>query len=145
MEKMQSLDVGEGRQPAAEEEDDHERGDHDHVGVFGHVARRRTLKPEYSVWKPALSSDSASGRSKGARLSPAMPEIQKTTKETGSRNPYQMCADSWRRTISTQSWSGRRRPPTGRSGRPESHSSGLDDRAQAPMSGYLELGASRRR
>ncbi len=59
--------------------------------------------PEYSVWYPATSSDSASGRSKGARLVSATAEIQKTMKETGIRKPYQTPDDSWRRTISTRS------------------------------------------
>ena len=34
------------------------------------------LKPEYSVWKPAPSSPSASGRSNGARLASAIPAMR---------------------------------------------------------------------
>src|SRR5690606_21610505 len=41
--------------------------------------------PLYSVWKPATSSDSASGRSKGARLHSASVAIKKIT-QTGSSN-----------------------------------------------------------
>ena len=40
-------------------------------------------KPLYSVWKPATSSLSASGMSKGARLVSARPATKKTTKATG--------------------------------------------------------------
>src|ERR1700685_758989 len=36
------------------------------------------LKPEYSVWYPATSSDSPSGRSKGVRLVSAVAAIAKT-------------------------------------------------------------------
>ena len=38
---------------------------------------------EYSVWKPATSSASASGRSKGARLVSAKAVIMKITKPIG--------------------------------------------------------------
>src|SRR5215217_5926368 len=38
----------------------------------------------YSVWYPAISSDSASGRSKGSRLVSANPEIRKMKKEMKS-------------------------------------------------------------
>ena len=40
-------------------------------------------KPLYSVWKPATSSLSASGMSKGVRLHSASPAVKKTTKATG--------------------------------------------------------------
>jgi hypothetical protein len=39
--------------------------------------------PEYSVWKPATSSDSASGKSNGARLFSAMPLMRKMMKPSG--------------------------------------------------------------
>ena len=45
-------------------------------------------RPEYSVWKPATSSDSDSGRSKGARLLAARLAMKKTknaAKANGSR------------------------------------------------------------
>src|SRR5215472_779747 len=37
-------------------------------------------RPLYSVWKPAVNSDSASGRSKGARFVSATMAMAKTTK-----------------------------------------------------------------
>src|SRR5512142_1491 len=38
------------------------------MAVYSARKKRDQRKPLYSVWKPATSSDSASGRSKGARL-----------------------------------------------------------------------------
>src|SRR5919107_769067 len=43
----------------------------------------------YSVWYPAISSDSASGRSKGSRLVSAKPETRKMKNERKSGNTYQ--------------------------------------------------------
>src|SRR5215468_6917856 len=61
------------------------------VNMFAYSARknRENLKPLYSVWKPATSSDSASGKSKGARLVSATPHIKKRRNPTGCRNTYQ--------------------------------------------------------
>src|SRR5271168_3175755 len=53
------------------------------------------LSDEYSVWKPATSSPSASGRSNGARLvSPTM-EMRYMKNDGSSRNTYQTrsCAE----------------------------------------------------
>src|SRR5258705_13500978 len=44
---------------------------------------------EYSVWKPATSSDSASGRSNGVRFVSASAVIMKMTNPTGCVNRYQ--------------------------------------------------------
>ena len=44
--------------------------------------------PEYSVWKPPTSSDSASTRSKGARFVSAKPEMQKNRNGMTSGAPY---------------------------------------------------------
>lgn len=49
-------------------------------------------KPEYSVWKPATNSDSASGRSNGARLLSASDAIKKITQaknKGGIRKTFQ--------------------------------------------------------
>src|SRR5690348_10569291 len=46
---------------------------------------------EYSVWYPVISSDSASGRSKGRRLVSAKLEIQKKRKETARGSANQRC------------------------------------------------------
>ena len=43
----------------------------------------------YSVWYPAISSDSASGRSNGSRLVSAKPEIRKMKNERKSGSTYQ--------------------------------------------------------
>src|SRR6478609_6264469 len=48
------------------------------------------FRDEYSVWKPATSSPSASGRSNGARLvSPTM-AVRYTTNDGSSRKMYQV-------------------------------------------------------
>src|SRR5919204_1459894 len=70
------------------------------VTMLTYSARKNSanFSDEYSVWKPPTSSDSASGRSNGARLvSPTM-AIVKITKLTGStaKNHMSLCA----RTIS---------------------------------------------
>src|ERR1700744_1058515 len=44
---------------------------------------------EYSVWKPATSSPSASGRSNGARLVSPTIEIRYITNDGSSQNTYQ--------------------------------------------------------
>src|SRR5581483_9526610 len=62
--------VGEGPQPTAEPERSGDGRDRDQ------------RKPLYSVWKPATSSDSASGRSKGARLVSATMATAKMKKAT---------------------------------------------------------------
>src|SRR5260370_2276741 len=48
----------------------------------------------YSVWKPATSSDSASGRSNGARLFSAMPLITKITRPMGWYKTNQIESDA---------------------------------------------------
>src|SRR5947209_8718342 len=60
-------------------------------------------KPEYSVWKPATSSLSASARSNGARLQLAIAQVkyvQNAANVNGSWNKYlvQMPPDCWRAT-----------------------------------------------
>src|SRR3569832_378559 len=63
----------------------------DTVIMLMYSARKNSanLKDEYSVWKPPTSSDSASGRSNGARLvSPTM-EITNTAKLGISSQPNQ--------------------------------------------------------
>src|SRR5262245_9995388 len=51
---------------------------------------------EYSVWNPATSSASASGRSKGARLVSASAVIMKITNATGwnTTNQIRLCAST---------------------------------------------------
>ena len=46
--------------------------------MFAYSAMKNiaNLKLEYSVWNPATSSDSASGRSKGTRLVSAMAAVK---------------------------------------------------------------------
>src|SRR5499426_164606 len=41
------------------------------MDAYSSRKKKEKRMPEYSVWKPDTSSDSASGRSKGARLQPA--------------------------------------------------------------------------
>ena len=52
------------------------------VTMFTYSARKNSanFSDEYSVWKPPTSSDSASGRSNGARLVSPTIAITKTTK-----------------------------------------------------------------
>ena len=49
--------------------------------IAAYSARKNSdqRKPEYSVWNPATSSDSASGRSKGARFVSAVPAMMNST------------------------------------------------------------------
>jgi hypothetical protein len=52
------------------------------INTLTYSARKKSANfiPEYSVWKPAVSSDSASARSKGARLVSAVTAMIKITK-----------------------------------------------------------------
>src|ERR1700760_3853808 len=61
------------------------------VTMLTYSARKKSanFSDEYSVWKPPTSSDSASGRSNGARLVSPTIEIANTTKLTGSSQMYQ--------------------------------------------------------
>jgi hypothetical protein len=52
-------------------------------------------KPLYSVWKPATSSLSASGMSKGVRLHSAIPATKKVTKAMGMRGKYRNSSQFW--------------------------------------------------
>src|SRR6266511_3117647 len=56
--------------------------------------------PEYSVWYPATSSVSASGRSNGGRFVSAIPAMKKTTRPT-SCGPTNQVTSCWRWTMST--------------------------------------------
>jgi len=51
------------------------------MNIFMYSARKKNANrmPEYSVWKPAVSSDSASARSKGPRFISAVLAIRKST------------------------------------------------------------------
>src|SRR5262245_53466465 len=61
--------------------------------MFAYSARKNSAKriPLYSVWKPPVSSCSASGRSKGARFVSARPPINTMTNAIGCANTYQRC------------------------------------------------------
>src|SRR5215510_15093230 len=50
--------------------------------VYSAMKNMANLKLEYSVWKPATSSDSASGKSNGTRLVSAMAAVRKQKKPT---------------------------------------------------------------
>src|SRR5258708_34219580 len=60
------------------------------IAVYSAMKNMANLKLAYSVWKPATSSDSASGRSKGARLVSAMADVKKQMKPMtcGNRSPF---------------------------------------------------------
>src|SRR6266550_8967210 len=64
------------------------------VTMLMYSARKNiaNLNDEYSVWKPPTSSDSASGRSNGARLVSPTIEITKITKLGSSSTAYQPLA-----------------------------------------------------
>src|SRR5262245_613582 len=61
------------------------------VTMFTYSARKNSAKLmlEYSVWYPATSSCSASGKSNGARLVSAMPAVMKMKKPIGCTNTNQ--------------------------------------------------------
>src|SRR6185437_1649624 len=67
----------------------------DTVVMLMYSARKNIAKlsDEYSVWKPATSSPSASGRSKGARLVSPTIDTRNTTKLGNSRNTNHHCRD----------------------------------------------------
>src|SRR4051794_6743492 len=64
------------------------------VTMLTYSARKNSanFNDEYSVWNPPTSSDSASGRSNGARLVSPTIEIVNTTKLGASNNTYQPLA-----------------------------------------------------
>ena len=51
------------------------------INMFTNSAKKKNANfiPEYSVWNPAVSSDSASAKSKGPLLVSAVPAIKKMT------------------------------------------------------------------
>ena len=53
------------------------------ISVYSAMKNIAKKKPLYSVWKPATSSLSASGMSKGARLHSASPAVKKIRKAMG--------------------------------------------------------------
>src|SRR5215472_4927522 len=59
--------------------------------MLAYSARKNSAKriPLYSVWKPPVSSCSASGKSKGARFVSASPPISTMTNASGWANTYQ--------------------------------------------------------
>src|SRR3954467_12413087 len=61
------------------------------VTMLTYSARKNSanFRDEYSVWKPPTSSDSASGRSNGARLVSPIMEMTNTMKLGTSSNAYQ--------------------------------------------------------
>ena len=61
--------------------------------MYSAAWKRPQRMPEYSVWYPATSSVSASGRSNGARDVSAVPPIRKTTRPTicGMKNQSVAC------------------------------------------------------
>src|SRR3954470_5049264 len=65
------------------------------VTMLTYSARKNSanFSDEYSVWNPPTSSDSASGRSKGARLVSPTIDTQNTTKLGNSRNTNHHCRD----------------------------------------------------
>src|SRR3712207_1182398 len=61
------------------------------VTMLTYSARKNSanFNDEYSVWNPPTNSDSASGRSNGARLVSPTIEITNTTNEGSNRPTYQ--------------------------------------------------------
>src|SRR6476620_6664179 len=59
--------------------------------IAAYSARKKSenRNPLYSVWNPATSSDSASGKSNGARLFSATPQTKNSKNPTGCRKKYQ--------------------------------------------------------
>ena len=71
--------------------------------MLAYSARKNSANrmPLYSVWKPPVSSCSASGRSNGARLVSASPPMSTSTNATGCTNPNHRPASSWASTMPT--------------------------------------------
>src|SRR4051794_26443269 len=77
------------------------------MAMYSPSWNRRYGAEEYSTMKPATSSDSASGRSKGGRFVSASAEMKKTTNIGNSQNQYQpnspravSCASTMRERLS---------------------------------------------
>src|SRR5437763_12191839 len=68
--------------------------------TYSAIWKRPQRMPEYSVWSPATSSVSASGRSNGARFVSAIPPMKKIKKPTICGPTYQTECD-WLSTILT--------------------------------------------
>src|ERR1700694_5421171 len=56
---------------------------------YSAMKKKENFMALYSVWYPAISSDSASGTSKGSRLVSAKPEMRKMKKERNRGSTYQ--------------------------------------------------------
>ena len=71
--------------------------------MFAYSARKNSAHriPLYSVWKPPVSSCSASGRSNGTRLVSASPPMNTSTNATGCTNPNQKPVSSCASTMPT--------------------------------------------
>src|SRR5439155_969387 len=67
---------------------------HEMLSTFANSPRKKSpnFMLEYSVWKPATSSASASGRSKGARLVSASAVIMKMPNATGWKTTNHQCS-----------------------------------------------------
>ena len=59
--------------------------------VYSAMKKRAKRIAPYSVWKPATSSDSASGRSNGRRLVSANEATRKTRKPRNCGMKFQRC------------------------------------------------------
>src|SRR5919112_1934624 len=57
--------------------------------AYSAMKKKENFMALYSVWYPAISSDSASGMSKGSRLVSAKPEIRNMKNERNSGRTYQ--------------------------------------------------------
>src|SRR5258708_5386163 len=71
--------------------------------MLAYSARKKSAKrmPLYSVWKPPVSSCSASGMSNGARLVSARLPMKKMTNASGCTNANHRCELSCARTMLT--------------------------------------------
>ena len=66
---------------------------------YSAIANAANFMPPYSVWYPATSSLSASGRSNGGRLVSAVPAIRKIRNPTGCSTMYH-AVSAWAWTMS---------------------------------------------
>ena len=57
--------------------------------AYSAMKKKENFIALYSVWYPAISSDSASGRSNGRRFVSANPEMRKMKNERNSGRTYQ--------------------------------------------------------
>src|SRR3954462_14205709 len=106
--------------------------------MYSAIWKRPQRMPEYSVWYPATSSLSASGRSNGARADSATPPMKKITNPTNCGSTNQSVASCFVTiSVSASDWPIRTTPST-LSASETSYETSCAQVRIAPSSEYLD-------